>query len=134
MKQLVDKLASLERDMASDKGAFSLFALLLREDAEDKWDLLASAPWLEVNKKASLEYFVNQLHTRLDTQELLSLSRIVLLEKGNPVLEAIHKAARVQHGMTEMRDRIFFDLPIKHAYLITSEKDDSTRNMTPQPT
>ncbi len=72
MKQIVDKLVSLERDMASEKGVFSLFALLLREDAEDKWDLLASAPWLEVNKKTNLEYLVNQLHLRLDTQELLS--------------------------------------------------------------
>lgn len=133
MKQIVDKFVSLERDIASEKGAFSLFALLLREDAEDKWDLVASAPWLDVNKKASLEYLVNQVDSRLDTQELLSLSRIILLEKGNPILKAIHETASVQHGITEMRDHTFFDLPIKHAYIITSNKDDSTMNLAPQP-
>jgi len=47
MKQILDKFVSLERDIASEKGEFSLFALFLREDAEDNWDLLASAPWLE---------------------------------------------------------------------------------------
>ena len=134
MNQMIDHLASLERDIASEKGEFSLFALFLREDAEDQWDLLASAPWLEVNKKASLEYLANQIRSRLDTQELLSLSRIVILDPGNPVLEAVHRAVRVQHGMSEMRDSIFFDMPIKHAYLITSQKENSTENPTAQPT
>ena len=133
MKQIIEKLTSLERNIASEKGEFSLFALCLREDAEDKWDLLASAPWLDANKRESLEYLVNQLRSRLDTQELLSLSMIVLLEKDNPVLEAIHKEVRVRHGMAEVRDSIFFGVPIKHAYIITSERDHSARNRTPQP-
>src|SRR6266516_3908231 len=108
MKQMIEKLASLERDIASEKGEFSLFALFLREDADDTWDLLASAPWLEADKRESLDYLVNQLRARLDTQELLSLSRIVILEKGNPVLEAIHKEIKVMHGMAEVRDGITF--------------------------
>ena len=41
MKQTIEKLASLERDIASEKGESSLFALFLREDANDTWDLLA---------------------------------------------------------------------------------------------
>jgi hypothetical protein len=133
MKQTIEKLASLEREIATEKGEFSLFALFLREDAEDKWDLLASAPWLETNKRESLEYLVNQIRPRLEVQELLSLSRIVLLEKGNPVLEAIHKTIRVRHGMAEIRDSVSFGVPIKYAYIITSERDNSTRNCTPQP-
>ena len=133
MKQIIEKLASLERDIASEKGEFSLFALFLREDADDKWDLLASAPWLEANNRESLEYLVNQLRARLDTQELLSLSMIVLLEKGNPVLEAIHKAIKVRHGIAEVRDSISFGVPIKHAYIITSAREHSPRNRTPQP-
>ena len=133
MKQIIEKLASLEHDIASEKSEFSLFALFLREDADDKWDLLASAPWLEANNRESLEYLVNQLRSRLDTQELLSLSRIVLLEKDNPVLEAIHKAIKVRHGMVEVRDSISFGVPVKHAYIITSARENSPRNRTPQP-
>lgn len=133
MKQTIEKLASLERDIATEKGEFSLFVLFLREDAEDKWDLLASAPWLATNERDSFEYLVNQIRSRLDVQELLSLSRIVLLEKGNPVLEAIHKAIRVKHGMAEIRDSVSFGVPIKYAYIITSERDNSTKSRTPQP-
>jgi hypothetical protein len=76
---------------------------------------------------------INQLRSRLDTQGLLSLSRIVLLEKGNPVLEAIHKAIKVRHGMAEARDSISFGVPIKHAYSITSARENSLRSRTPQP-
>ena len=133
MKQTIKKLASLERGIASEKGEFSLFALFLREDADDKWDLLASAPWLEADKRESFEYLVNQLRSRLDTQELLSLSRIVLLEKSNPVLEAILKAIKVRHGMAEVKDSISFGVPIKYAYIITSTREHSPRNRTPQP-
>ena len=133
MKQTIEKLASLERDIASEKGEFSLFALFLREDADNTWDLLASAPWLEVDKRESLEYIVNQLRARLDTQELLSLSRIVLLEENNPVLEAIHKAIKVRHGMAEVRDSISFGVPIKQAFIITSERGNSSRSRVPQP-
>lgn len=133
MKQTIEKLASLERDIASEKGEFSLFALFLREDADDTWDLLVSAPWLEVNNRESLDYLVNQLRSRLDTQELLSLSRIVLLEKGNPVLEAIHKEIKVRHGMAEVMDNTSFGVPIKHAYIITSARENSPRSRTPQP-
>ena len=133
MKQTIEKLASLEREIAAEKGEFSLFALLLREDADNKWDLLASAPWLVTNQRESLDYLVNQLRSRLDTQELLSLSRIVLLEEDNPVLEAIHKEIRVRHGMAEVRDSIFFGVSVKHAYIITSARDKASRNRTPQP-
>ena len=133
MKQIIEKLASLEREIASEEGEFSLFALFLREDADDKWDLVASAPWLEANDRESLEYLVNHLRPQLDTQELLSLSMIVLLEKDNPVLEAIHKAIKLRHGMAEVRDSIAFGVPIKHAYIITSAREDSPRNRTPQP-
>jgi hypothetical protein len=133
MKQIIEKLTSLEHDIASEKGEFSLFALFLREDADGTWDLLASAPWLEPNKRESLDYLVNQLRSRLDLQELLSLSRIVLLEKDNPVLEAIHKAIKVRRGMAEVRDSLSFGVPIKHAYIITSARENSPRNRTSQP-
>ena len=95
--------------------------------------LLASAPWLEADNRESLDYLVNQLRARLDTQELLSLSMVVLLDKDNPVLEAVHKAIKVRHGMAEVRDSISFGVPIKYAYIITSAKENSPRSRTPQP-
>jgi hypothetical protein len=120
--ETTDKLVSLEREISSERGEFSLFGLFLREDAQDsdKWDILVSAPWLEVNKKDGLEYLVNQIGKKLEPDELLSISRIVVLEKGNPVLQAINKAVNVKHGRVEVRDSNFSGVQITQACISTS--------------
>jgi hypothetical protein len=122
MNQLIDKMISIEKTVSSEKGEFSLFALFLREDAEDKWDIVVSSSWLEKNKKKEIEYLANQLKASLDPDELLSISRIVIIEKGNPALDAIHRAIMTEHNNVEIKDSNFFGLQIKHAYIITSKK------------
>ena len=103
-----------------------LFALFLREDAQDKWDLVVSAPWIEVNKKEALSYLTNELRSHLRSQEMLTLSRIVLVDNDDPALEAIHKAISVEHGKVEIKDSSFFGLQIKHAVIITSKRHTVT--------
>jgi hypothetical protein len=48
-------------------------------------------------------------------------------------LEAVHKAIKVKHGMAEVMDSLSFDVPIKHAYIITSARENSPKSGTPQP-
>lgn len=122
MKKFIDKIAALEQSISTEKGDFVLFALFLREDAQDKWDLVVSAPWLEVNKKEALSYLTNELRSHLRSQEMLTLSRIVLVDNDDPALEVIHKAISVEHGKVEIKDSNFFGLQIKHAYIITSKR------------
>lgn len=122
MKQIAEKLKNLERQMADEKGPFSLFGLFLREDAPDKWDLVVSAPWIDDNKEESLAYIAESLRASLAAEELLNLSRIVLVEQNNPGLEAVQRAMHVQHGVVEIKDCNFFDLEIKSAFIITSQR------------
>lgn len=124
MKQLAEKLVSLEHEVSSEKGDFALFALFLREDAQDRWDLVASASWIEVNKEKALDYLAKRLQSHLQPQELLNISRIVFVDEDNPALQAIHRAMRVEGGITEVKDSNFFGLQIKHAYIITSKKQN----------
>ena len=123
MNQLWQKMISIERDISTEKGDFSLFALFLREDAEDKWDFVVSAPWLEKHKKEGIEYLARKLQTNLDQNELLTISKIVLIDRDNPALDAIHRAIRAEHSGIEVKDSNFFGLQIKHAYIITSKKN-----------
>ena len=126
--ETLEKIVSLEREVSDEKGEFSLFGLFLREDAqdEDKWDLLAAAPWVDVNKKEALEYLVEKIRKRLEPDELLSISRIVLLEKGNPILEAIHKAVNVKHGKVQMKNSNFSGVQITHACISASSAVNPT--------
>lgn len=128
MKELIDKLRLLETEISQKKGEFSLFALLLREEAQNKWDLVASASWFWSDKKKTLDYLAKKLRSRLTSEELIMLSRIVLIEESDPTLQALHRALQVQHTPTEVQDCNFFGLQIRHAYVITSKRNGSVSN------
>lgn len=123
MKEQVEKLQNVEKSLSESKGQFELFALFLREDSPNKWDLLISADWARGDKKASINIIVEEIRKVLSDQELLMLSRLIILDKNEPALKAIHKAMHVEHGLAEISDSNFFGLPIKHAYLITSRRE-----------
>ena len=125
MKQLVEKLRSLEQQMAEEKGAFLLFALFLREDAPGVWDLLISAPWAEANKGDALHYIVSKLKDVATPDELLKLSRLVIIEKAQPALAVIQSVVHSEHGLAEFENCNFSGMQIKHAYIITSRRDDT---------
>jgi hypothetical protein len=124
MKEILEKLVSIEKEISREKGNFSLFALFLREDSEDKWDLVVSAPWLKKNKKKAYEYLASIIKNNFQVDELTIISRIVLLDKGNPVLDSINNAISAEHSQVEVKDCNFFGLQIKHAYIITSKRED----------
>ena len=123
MKEQAEKLQIVEKNLSESKGHFELFALFLREDSPDKWDLLISADWARADKKASINRIIKEIKKVLSDYEMLMLSRIIILDKDEEVVKAIHQAMKVEHGLAEITDTNFFGLSIKHAYLITSQKE-----------
>jgi len=122
MRDLLGKFVELERRLSQERGEFSLFALFLREDASDKWDLIVAAPWIDVDRKEALAYITTQIQQLFNAEELPRLSRVVLVDQSNPAVEALNQAINCQHGQNEVRDSNFFGLQIKHAYIITSQR------------
>lgn len=125
MKNLIDKLQLLETEISQKQGDFSLFALLLREDAQNKWDLVASASWFWSDKKKTLDYLAKKLRSRLTSDEFLTLSRIVLIKESDPTLHALHQAFQVHHTPIEVQDRNLFGLQIQRGYIFTSRRNGS---------
>jgi len=125
MKELIEKLRLLETEISQKNGDFSLFALFLREDAQNKWDLVASASWFWSDKKKTLDYLAKKLRSRLTSDELLTLSRIVLIEESDPMLHGVQQAFQVHHTPIEVQDCNLFGLPIQHGYIITSRRNGS---------
>lgn len=121
MKDKLDRFTKLEQRIAEEKGAFSLFALFLREDAPDKWDLVVAAPWMATDRAKTLSYLTEQLKREFNPLELIRLSRIVIVDQHSPALEAINRAMRIEHSAVEMQNSNFFGLQMKHAYIITSQ-------------
>jgi hypothetical protein len=122
MKELLSRFVALEKRLSDERGGFAVFALFLREDAVDKWDLVIAAPWIEEDRKNALSYVTAQLQAEFTSAELSLISRIVLIDLGNPAVESMNQAIAIRHGQAEVRDSNFFGLQIKHAYIITSER------------
>ena len=121
MKEQAVKLQQVERELSDSKGQFELFGLFLREDAPNKWDLLISADWARDKKKDSISLIVQEIKKVLSDQEMLMLSRLVILDKDDAAIKAIHDAMHVEHGLAEISDSNFYGMAIKRAYLITSQ-------------
>lgn len=120
----IQKYIEVEKELSEKHGAFNLFALFLREDAVDKWDILVASDWIYQDKQKSLSLIAEKLQEKLNKDELINISRIVLIENNNPALDAIQQAIHIKHEPIEVKDSNFFGLQIKHAYIITSHRSN----------
>jgi predicted TPR repeat methyltransferase len=124
MKDLIEKLIEKEREITQEKGELLLFGLFLREDASDQWDLVVAAPWITEDKATALKYLASKVQEALTPEQLLKLSRIVLIEETNPSLKALQKEIQAEDAVAELHDRELFGLPMRHAYVITGRHSD----------
>jgi hypothetical protein len=120
MKELLEKLKKIEEETSAEKGNYDLFALFLREESPGKWDILVAASWIKGNNEATLKYLAPKIQHSFTQNELLQISRIVIIEENNPELPALQEAINIEHGISEIKDATFFGLQIKRAIFITS--------------
>lgn len=120
MKDLIDKFIAAERDISEEKGGFSLFALFLREDGINTWDLVVSAPWFGKNELATLKYISEKLRSHLRKHDFLNLSRIVLLDPDDDRVKDLQNRFQIEHDKVEVRNAEFFDMQMSRAYIITA--------------
>ena len=102
-----------------------MFALFLREDSAGKWDLVVAAPWIERDKKWALGFLSVCLRQKLEIDDLIKISRIVVIDEANPGLREVHDAVTIEHGREELSNKPFFGLQIRQAYIITSRPNTS---------
>ena len=120
MKQLAEKLRDIEIEISKEKGQFTLFALFLREDMPNVWDIVVSAPWIDKDQDKNLRYLANKIFPKLPEEDLIHLTRIVILEEDHPAVPSLLQAVQVKHGVAEISNCNFFGLKIQHAFLITT--------------
>jgi hypothetical protein len=124
-KSMIDRFVELEKGLATKRGPFALFALFAREDLPDRWDLIVAAPWAQSSGDV-VKFLVSEIKSKIGPHALSELSRIVVVKPSDPPVRAINQAVHVQHGNAEVRDSNFFGLPIKHAFIITSQGLEAT--------
>ena len=122
MKELLKKLIEIEKEIAKEKGKFVLFGLFHREGALfDKWDLVASAPWIGEDRFEHIEYFVSKTRERLTPEEMVMISRIVLLNPSEPFVKEITEKVGKKRGVAEVTNHLFNGMVIERGHIITAK-------------
>jgi hypothetical protein len=120
----LDKLTELKHEIESERGEFVFLALLLRDGAPDRWDLVASAPWVRSRFGADLRYITDKVVAHLPKAELIYLSRVVLLNTTDPKLEAVLRSYQVEDDLLEVRDAVLFGLSISRGYIFRAKRPE----------
>ena len=96
------KFEQIRDEIIAEKGDLNLFALFLRESAEDRWDLILAGSWLEKDESAGLKYITKKLLNKLSERELLEISRIVVIPQSDAGLRKLLREVNIEDG--DIRD------------------------------
>jgi hypothetical protein len=121
MSNLAEKVAKVEKELASEHGSLNLFAILEREDLAGRWDVVVSASWAKEDK-VTLQVIADAIRRHLGPDEITNLARIVVLSAGENPVKAINEKYDVEHGQVELVEPARFGLPVKHGFIITSRR------------
>jgi hypothetical protein len=121
----IEKLATIEKAIAKERGDFVFFAVIQREGAPAGWDLLLSAPWFGTEERETLDFIVRKLQEILTPREIALLSRIVLFPPNDPrVIEGQKRLKTpVIHGHIELSGWEFAGMPVSHAHIVTAAEE-----------
>lgn len=122
MEQVVEKIAKAMQEVTSEKGDFTLVALVHRETAVfDLWDLLISASWLQnVEQLDALRYITDKLQSYLSDEEILNLAMTVILEQSHQFVIELNQLYEGKQDDLGPQDLMLTNLELNYAYIIIS--------------
>jgi hypothetical protein len=116
---LLAPLKKLERSLSKSR-AFRLFAVVQRTDAPNLWDVVVSAPWMDRDPIAATRELAPKVSKALTKDQLVTVSRLLVMKTGEPFLEAILSWANVEHGASSLQNLTIEDVQVKEAHIITA--------------
>ena len=121
MNEFQEPLQQVEARLARENGPFTFFALLLRDDAPDRWDLVAAASWMGENRMATIRIVYDAVYAIFPKELVIRLSRVAPLDPHDPRLQAFARHYPVQHGWREIRNEVFLGQRIVEGFIVTAQ-------------
>ncbi|MDE3055411.1 MAG: hypothetical protein KGI80_01755 [Verrucomicrobiota bacterium] len=128
MKQVIEKLKAVISVLEKEHERLLIFALFLREEPFEKWDIVVSSAWLNSKELGSYKLVTSKVQEVLSESELAQFSRIVLLDPEDPVVSFLLELETIKNGgYKELPGDVLsdkFGFTIKRAYLLRSQRND----------
>jgi len=122
MSNLIEKFQKIVTDISTNKGTLNLFALSYRENDSQTFDLLISARWINIDDFNFLKYIENLLKQELDSNDILKISRIVLLDPEETSVKAITNCFYINEGNLTIQHSLIGNVPILKMVIFSSNK------------
>jgi hypothetical protein len=91
LKSVVDKAVEVQSEIASDRGPFALFALDSIDLLQNRWQLLASADWIDADSAEEKELVRDRLCAKLDLQEKTLIDEFRVLPSADSTMTSIRQ-------------------------------------------
>lgn len=130
MNDILKKMKAVVQKLEKEHDPILLFALFLREEALQKWDVVVSAPWLSSSEKHAYQLVVAAIQAVLSSSELVRFSRIVILDHTDPAVPFLQEVCPLTNGGFKESPKDFsveplsekFGFTIKKAYILRCQK------------
>lgn len=121
---MVDKLKKILKEIKSNKGAVTVFAILKMDELTEKWSVVFSAPWVsESNLTDTFNYLRGLLLKELDSEEVLTIARLSVYVNGEHLIQLITGAVSITDGDFVLKNSQLNGYEIHEAHIF-----ESTRN------
>ncbi|WP_319580511.1 hypothetical protein [uncultured Methanospirillum sp.] len=98
MTELEEKFKKIINTISQEKGNIKFFAIARRSDSEGFFDILISADWIRQDDFEILKYIVKIIKSLLNKEEIIDISRVILLNSDDPILKQLRPAITVELG------------------------------------
>ena len=129
---LAERFRIAEEKVAEERGSFSLFGLFETEDMPGRWDLVASAPWLETGY-SGIKRLIDALRAHFDGKDWQGVSVVVPMTTETDFVRAITRKYQFEHQVEEIGSTYANGVYISHAFLITSNPSPSPAQVIAEP-
>jgi len=111
-------IQNVRRRLIADRGYLIFLGLFERDDEPGWWDLLISGGGLRPNTLADYEYVGRLLNEELPLDEMLQLTKFVVLREDYEPIQKLLKRVQVEDGEpVELENFRFYEFLIRRALI-----------------
>ena len=125
-KRLIQGMADIESSVSAERGDFSLFALIEKDDWPNegtRWCLFVAAPWIWDDQPAALSDIRERLRPYEDGWNPFEPRlRVEVVKADSPYLEEIWEYCDTENGMVEIYNVEILDVTARRGYIFASRR------------
>lgn len=118
MKKLQKKIDQVRQTFVENNESFSLFALVKLKTDLKRWDVVVCAEWLPKRKKEAIRIVFDELKKNLTSNEFALISRVVVLDEGEPFVEQVRTLFAGNEQSAIFKDQTISDLSVKEIQVL----------------